>query len=426
MARMKMLSLPGPVALFAALALSASAANWPAWRGPTGDGVCTETGLPLTWSPTENVKWKAPLPERGNSTPILWGDRVFVTQAINKDMKRLLLCFDRTTGRELWRVGTTGEKELTHDTNPYCSASPATDGERIVVSFGSAGVFCYDFAGKELWKRDLGVQRHIWGNASSPVLAGDLCYLNFGPGERTFLIALDKKTGTTVWQHDEPGGASGEVKPADPKKPAWIGAWSDPLVRRVGERGELIMTYPGRVCAFDPASGRELWTCAGLSPLVYASPIFAVGIAVGMSGFGGSALAVRAGGSGEVTATHRLWQHPREKQRIGSGVIGDDHIYILDDPGVAECIELKTGRVVWEQRLKGLGPSGTNWSSLVLAEGRCYGMTQGGDAFVFKASPTFELLATNSLGEMTNSSFAVSDGEIFIRTHKNLWCIATK
>ena len=411
-----------------ALASTALAANWPAWRGPTGDGVCAETGLPLTWSATENVKWKTPLPERGNSSPVVWGERVFVTQAIDKEMKRLLLCLDRATGKELWRAGTTAaEKELTHDTNPPCSASPVTDGERVIVSFGSAGVFCYDFAGKELWKRDLGVQRHIWGNASSPVLAGDLCFLNFGPGERTFLIALDKKTGKTAWQHDEPGGASGEPKPdADPKKPAWIGAWSCPLFRRVGERDELIMPWPGRVCAFDPASGKELWTCAGLTALIYTSPIFSDGIAVSMAGYGGSALAVRAGGSGDVTATHRLWLHPNAKQRIGSGVISDGHIYILDDPGVAECIELKTGRVVWEQRLKGSGPSGTNWSSLVLADGKCLGMTQGGDAFVFKASPTFELLATNSLGEVTNSSFAVSNGEIFIRTHKSLWCIAKK
>jgi outer membrane protein assembly factor BamB len=408
-----------------ALLATASGANWPAWRGPTGDGVCTETDLPVTWSPTENVKWKTALPDRGNSSPIVWNDRVFLTQAIGKEDKRLLLSFDRATGKELWRAGTTySQKELTHEANPYCAASPVTDGERVIVSFASAGVWCFDYAGKELWHRDLGAQRHIWGNGASPVLHNDFCYLNFGPGARTFLIALDKKTGETRWKHDEPGGDSGETAEGSTAKPSWVGSWSDPIVRHVGERDELFMTFPNRVCAFDPATGKELWTCAGLNPLVYTSPLFVNGIVVAMGGFGGMALAVKAGGSGDVTSTHRLWHQPRTKQRIGSGVIHDGHIYILNDPGVAECFELESGKLVWEQRLKGPGPTGQNWSSLVVADGKCYGMNQGGDGFVFRASPQFELLATNSLGEKTNASFALSNGEIFIRTDKGLWCIA--
>jgi outer membrane protein assembly factor BamB len=401
------------------------AENWPAWRGPTGDGVCTEKGVPLTWSPTENVKWKAALPEPGNSSPVVWGARVFVTQPIGD--QRMLLCFDRATGKELWRAGTRYEgKELTHATNPYCSASPVTDGERVIVSFASAGVWCFDVAGRELWHRDLGEQRHIWGYGGSPVLHGDRCFLLFGPGPRTFLIALDKKTGQNLWQHDEPGGHSGESVEKDKTRESWRGSWGDPLIRRVGARDELFLNFPRRACAFDPATGQELWTCAGLNPLAYTSPIFADGISVHMGGFSGSALAVRAGGAGDVTASHRVWHYPKTRQRIGSGVIHDGHIYILNDPGVAECIELATGRVVWDKPLTGPGPSRTNWSSLVVAEGRCYGMNQGGDAFVFRASPRFELLATNSLGEKTNSSFAISDGDLFIRTHKQLWCIGGK
>lgn len=415
--------LHGAAALFA-IASSLLAENWPAWRGPTSDGISSEKHLPVKWSPTENVKWKTPLPERGNSTPVVWGDRVFLTQAIEAEGRRMLLCFDRKTGRELWRVGTTFPPgELTHKTNPQCSASPATDGERVIVSFGSAGLWCYDFAGKEQWHRDLGKQTHIWGNAASPVLHGNLCFLNFGPGPRTFLIALDKKSGKTVWQHDEPGSPSGETSDGASNRSGYIGSWSDPLPRRVGGREELLMTYPNRVCAFDPGSGKELWTSGGINPLVYTSPIFAEGIVVAMGGFNGKAVAVRAGGAGDVTESHRMWHHPRTKQRIGSGAIHEGHIYILDDPGIAECIELKTGKVVWEERLKGPGPSGTNWSSVVIADGNCYAMNQGGDAFVFRASPKFELLATNSLGEHTNSSFAISNGDLFIRTAKHLWCI---
>ena len=338
-----------------------------------------------------------------------------------------LLCLDRSSGKELWRAGTTyTEKELTHETNPHCSGSPVTDGKRIIVSFASAGVYCYDFDGKELWRRDLGPQRHIWGSGTSPVLHQEVCYLNFGPGERTFLIALNAATGEILWQHHEPGGHSGEAGPGTTGKPPWIGSWSDPLLRRVAERDELLMTFPNRACAFDPRTGKELWTCAGLNPLVYTSPLFADGIVVAMGGFNGSALAVKAGGSGDVTATHRLWHHPRTKQRIGSGVIHEGHIYILNDPGVAECFELQTGKRVWEERLKGPGPTGQNWSSIVLAEGRCYAMNQGGDAFVFRASPTFELLATNSLGEKTNASFAVADSELFIRTDQSLWCVSSQ
>src|SRR6266542_3589784 len=161
----------------------AVAENWPAWRGPLGTGVCLEKNLPLHWSTNENVRWRVPLPERGNSTPIVWGQRVFVTQAIEQDGRRTLLCFDRADGKRLWQQGPTyPEKELTHETNPQSSSSPVTDGERVIAWFGSAGLFCYDKSGRELWHRDLGPQRHIWGSGSSPVLHGNLCVLNFGPG----------------------------------------------------------------------------------------------------------------------------------------------------------------------------------------------------------------------------------------------------
>lgn len=401
--------------------LSAFADNWPMWRGANGDGTCSESGLPEKWSQTENVLWKVKLPDRGNSTPVVWGDKLFLTQAVEKEGKRLLLCFDKKTGRQLWDAGTIyKEAELTHGTNPYCSASPATDGERVVVFFASAGVFCYDMNGKELWKRtDLGKQHHIWGNGTSPVIAGDRVFLNFGPGENTVLHAFDKKTGRTLWQHKEPGGASGE---GDKKQ--WLGSWSDPLLRKTGARYELLMTYPGRACAFDPVAGKELWTCDGLTKLVYNSPLYADGMMIAMCGYGGAAMAVKTGGSGDVTEKNRVWHLPRVQQRIGSGVIRDGHHYILTDGGIVECRDIKTGGMIYNERLKGPGPTGQNWSSLVLsADGTCYAANQGGDCFVFKAEPTFKLIATNSLGEKIIGSIAVSDGKLYIRGYQNLWCI---
>lgn len=404
------------------LLVNASAADWPSWRGPTNDGVTEETDLPVTWSVSSpNVKWKVALPDRGNSTPVVWGDKVFVTQAIEQEGRRTVLCFDKKTGKQLWAAGTTyTTAELTHGTNPYCSASPATDGEHVIVSFASAGVFCYDMNGKEIWKRtDLGEPRHIWGNGTSPVIAGDRVFLNFGPGKNTALLCFDKKTGKTLWKHEEPGGDSGE---GESKK--WLGSWSDPLLRKVGDHYELFMTYPGRACAFDPLTGKELWTCDGLTPLVYNSPLYADGIVVAMCGYGGSAMAIKAGGSGNVTNTHRIWLLPRVPQRIGSGVVYQGYHYILTDGGFVECRDLKTGEQVYNERLKGPGPVSQNWSSLVRSGDRLYAVNQGGDAFVFKASPKFELLSTNSLGEKVIGSIAVSDGLLFIRGYKNLWCIS--
>lgn len=401
------------------------AGNWPAWRGPGGQGVSPEKNLPTHWNTTNNVRWRTPLPDRGNSTPIVWGDRTFVTQAIEKERRRMLMCLDRRNGKLLWQSGVTfTDTEPTHETNPDCSASPATDGERVIASFGSAGLYCYNLKGQELWHRDLGKQIHIWGNAASPVIHGDLCLLNFGPGERTFLMAVNKQSGETVWQVNEPGGHSGQNKPGESGN-HWIGSWTTPVPVRVNGREELLMTFPSRVCAFDPATGKELWTCRGLNPLVYTSPLFSDGIVVAMGGFNGSTVAVKPGGRGDVTESHRLWQHPKTKQRIGSGVIHGGYIYILNDPGVAECFELKTGKLVWEERLKGPAAKTSSWSSMVSADGRLYAINQGGDTFVLKASPQFELLSTNPLGETSNSSVAISDGELFIRTYKSLWCIAS-
>jgi outer membrane protein assembly factor BamB len=396
----------------------AYAGNWPAWRGPQHNGVSEETGLPTKWSATENVLWKVPLSGPGNSTPVIWENDVFITQASNGGKRRELICIDKKSGIERWRRAVEDvPEEPTHATNPHCSASPATDGKVVIVTYASAGVYAYDIHGKQLWHTDLGPQKHIWGNGASPVLAGNVVYLNHGPSaDNTQLVAMDLVSGKVLWQHKEP-------KRAAPGNPDFYGSWSDPLLRKVGDRNELLMSWPFRVCSMDPLTGKEFWTCEGLNALVYTSPLFHEGLVIGMGGYGGMALAVRAGGKGDVTESHRLWHNVKNPQRIASGVIHAGHIYIHNDPGLAQCLELKTGRVVWAERLKGQGNSGQNWSSVVLSEGKCYTANQGGDCFIFKASPKFELLATNPLGEKVIASIAVSDGKLFIRGHKHLFCI---
>ena len=408
------------------LAVSVDGADWPCWRGPQGTGVTEETKLPTKWSTTENVKWRVALPEAGNSTPAVYGDRVFVTQAVGE--RRTLMCFARKDGALLWQVGVkTKEKEPTHGTNPYCSASPAADGERVIVSFASDGLYCYDFEGKELWKRDdLGRQIHIWGNGSSPVIHGDLCFLNFGPGETTYLLAVEKKTGKTVWKHDEDTGYGKQQEGGNANSATYIGSWTTPVMMKVEGKGQLLMSWPRRLAAYDPQTGKEIWSSGGLNPLVYTDPVYSGNVVIALGGFNGKAIAVRAGGSGDVSQSHLVWQHAKSPQRIGSGVVHEGHIYIHNDPGMAQCISVESGETIWQERLKGASATGQNWSSVMLAGDNCYTITQGGDCFVFKAKPKFELVSVNALGERSNSSIVPTNGELIIRTHKALWCIAEK
>jgi len=411
---MRFLLLPA----YFSLALPLLAENWPTWRGPRGDGVTNETNLPLTWSATEGVRWKVALPERGNSSPIVWGDRIFLTQ--NAGDRRTIICLDRKDGHTLWQAGPEWkEKDTTHPTNPYCSASPSTDGERVIAWFGSAGLWCWTLDGKEQWHVDLGRQNHIWGYAASPVLQGDLCILNFGPGERSFIVAVDKRTGKEAWRFTPPPPATREGPGA-----ASAGSWNTGIVADIGGRKEYIVSLPGAVFSLDPQTGKELWHCNGLNPLTYADPIIGDGVIGGFGGYNGYSLAVKTGGSGDITATHRLWQEKTNPQRIGTSIAVGKHAWLNSALGIVECIELDTGKSLWKERLGAGGGSGS-WSSYVRSGDRIYAVTQGSDVVIFKASPEkYEQLAVNSMRDgHTNCSLAVSDGQLFLRTDKHLWCI---
>lgn len=397
----------------------AHAANWPSWRGPNGDGTSEETDFPITWSAKEQIRWRIALPEPGNSTPIVWEDYLFLTQPTDQGQQRGLLCLDRRNGEQLWhsRVDAV-ELERSHETNLYCSPSPVTDGERVICWFGSTGLVCFDYAGKVIWQRPLGQIDHVFGHGSSPIIHGDLCILNFGPGKREFAVAVDKRTGEIVWRVEFPKEAGQRPESGNDI----YGTWSTPVV--VNE--QLIFCVRGAIVALDPQDGSEIWRCRGLGPQMKASPVVGSGIVVAFGGKDSSTLAARLGGEGDVTNSHLLWKNDVAKSRLGTGVIEGDYVFVNRSNGIVECMELESGKVMWEKRLRGTSSSGATWSSLFAAGGKVYALNQAGDAFVFRASPTFKLLATNSLNEHTNSTIVGSQGNLFIRTHASLWCIGSE
>jgi outer membrane protein assembly factor BamB len=392
------------------------AANWPSWRGPHGNGISAEKNLPTRWSTNENVRWRVPLPEAGNSTPIVWGDRIFVTQPVAKENRRTLMCFDRKNGKLLWQSGVEVKgEERTHETNPFASGSPVTDGERVIAWFGSGGLACYDFAGKELWRTDLGKHDHIFGYGGSPVLHGDLCFLNFGPGEREFLVAVNRKTGKEVWRHESPTPATNDIH----------GTWSTPLIAEWNGRTELISALRGQLAGHDPKTGKVLWQATNFGIQAKTTPLAGEGVVVISGDLKSAEIAVRLGGSGDVSTSHLLWRKDPPKRRVGTGIIYKGHYFGAQTPGLADCVELKTGKIVWEERLRGSGANNAVWSSPVLSEDKLYIVNQNGDVFVLRAGDKFEVVAMNSLGERSNASVVPSDGELFLRTHQALWCIGS-
>lgn len=414
--RLKILAITVTLSVVASSAL---AENWPAWRGADGTGASREKGLPVKWSGSENIRWKTPLAEPCNSTPIVWDDRVFLTQGLDKGKRRALIALDRRSGKEVWReVVTCDVEETSHPQNPPCSASPITDGKTVYANFASGGVLACTLEGKRLWHRDLGPVLSKWGNGGSPVLFGKLVIVFHGPGTPSILYGLDRETGRTVWTSEE-----------TPINSPVFGSWSTPVVVKSGDRDELVMPLPGDKVGgpgcfkgYDPASGKNLWQIDGLGNEVYAMPILAAGdgqVIVGVSGHNGPTLAIRPGGTGNVTESHLLWRtETKNPQRVGSGVIHEEYLFLADANGVLTCLKAKTGEPVYQERLEG-----HLWGSILLADGKLYVSNLAGDTYVVRAGPKFELLATNSVGEPTYAALTPAHGELFLRTHGHLYCI---
>lgn len=402
-----------------------SSDDWPGWRGPSGDGkITSELKYPTHWSNSEKVLWKVPLAEPGNSSPVVVGERLFLTLASHRGAERSLLCFDTTDGSLLWKkTATTEAGQLTHKTNPYCAASPYCDGKRVYAWFGNAGLHAYDLDGKEIWSTSLGTDfQHQWGpNAASPVMAGTLLIVHAGPGSSVGLFGIDPASGDIRWQNKLAGAESSDLK-------QFKGSWATPLALGSGASLQILLGLPGAIRAFNPVDGKEIWRCQGLSELAYTNVLTGNGRAVYLSGFGGPGLGMRLpepDESGDLTETYRLWLDQKDRgrnpQRIGSGQIVGDYLYLLNEPGIAECIEVETGKTQWKERL-----SGKSWSSVSHINGLLYVNDMKAVTYVVKPDPLrLDLVAENSLdsGQHTNSSPAFAGGRIYFRTDQYLYAV---
>jgi outer membrane protein assembly factor BamB len=399
-------------------------ADWPQFRGPTGQGICDESGLPVRWSSQDNIAWKVKLPGAGASSPVTLGKRVFITcysgygtdakqPGKQEDLRRHLLCLDRAGGTILWSKAFepvlpehryAGEGAY----QGYAASTPITDGERLYVFFGKSGVFCFDLDGKQLWHALVGKGINGWGSGASPMLYKDLLVVNASV-EAGALLALDKASGREVWRAPKVGAA-----------------WGTPaLVTTPAKSQELALSMRGRVAGFDPDTGKELWSAAGHKGYVVPSVVAHDGVVYAVGG-GGTSLAVKSGGRGDVTNTHVLWRTGKGSN-ASSPIYHDGTLYWASESGgVLHFQDAATGKAV-QQRL---GPAvGRIWASPILADGKLYFVSQFKGTYVVTARPKFELLAHNVFDDdsgRSNASLAASGGQLFLRNDQYLYCIGKR
>jgi len=411
--------------LFAVLMLSFSvvnAENWPQWRGPNLNGVSNEKNLPVKWTTEENVVWKVSMPGFSGSTPIVWRDRIFLNLADGDNL--FLWCVDKNKGEVLWKQPL-GAGNVKMRKQNMSSPSPVTDGRTVYVMTGTGILKAFDFAGKELWSRDIqkdyGAFGLNWGYASSPLLFEDSLFVQVLHGMKTddpsYVMRIDKKNGKTLWKVDRATNAIRESPDS----------YTTPALLRYGKTTEIVITGGDCVTGHDPATGKELWRANGLNPennpfyRIVASPIVyneVIYVPTRVKPL----LALRAGGRGDVTSSHLLWSTVNGPD-VPTPVTDGKYFYIVNDRGIVWCLDAKTGAEVYgQQRIK----PGTYSGSPVLADGKIYITNEDGLTTVLAAGPKFEVLAENALNDYTLSSPAISDGRIYIRTSGFLYSIGKK
>ncbi|HKX29967.1 MAG TPA: PQQ-binding-like beta-propeller repeat protein [Blastocatellia bacterium] len=437
------LTLAGLTALAPTTGRASGPSNWSQWRGPEGTGISAETDVPNEWAPDKNIKWKVAIPGRGHSSPIVWGDKVFLTtdlegeivpgakavehkiegqifvhpDSVGANRKHIfkVLCLDRNTGKILWEQvayeGTVFDDR--HRKGSYAAPTPATDGTYVFAWFGGEGegLHCYDFNGKRIWKTPIGKIATVgMGPGTSPVLFGNTVILQCDEdeGKNSFIVALDKRTGKEVWKTSRPIQAS----------------WATPLIVKTATRSELITSGNEWIIAYDPQTGKELWKAQGHGSNAIPTPLAGHGMAYVYAGFPSKKLmAIKLGGSGDISGSERLaWQYAKGLAYVPSSILYGDYVYLMTDRGLLTCLDARTGKVVYEGGR--LPVPATFTGSPVAFDDKLLLTSEDGDTYIIKAGPKHEVLSTNSVGEPVYSSLAISDGMIFIRGEKSLYCIA--
>jgi outer membrane protein assembly factor BamB len=412
-------------------ALPAHAGNWPQWRGPNGDGVSAETGLPLEWAEDKNVLWKCPLPGEGASTPAIWDDAVFVT--CQKDEELLLVKIGKGSGKVEWQraVGTGSVprgapgargRQKFHDLHNLASPSPVTDGKRVVVHFGNGDLAAYDFDGKQLWQRNLqkdhGLYTIWWGHANSPVLykgvvitvcmQDSLRDLDLAPVD-SYIVAYDQETGVQRWKTLRNTGAKAEE----------CDAYTTPVFADVNGQTEVIVMGANQLDGYDPATGKEIWYLPGLSGnRTITGPTVADGLVYATCGMRHDLVAVKLGGSGQLPPAAVAWRTRDSTPDSPCPVVANGLVFIVADNGMGQCFDAKTGSAKWKERLPG-----DHKASPLAAEGRVYFLGRDGHCTVVAAASKFETLAENRLADEFLASPAVSDGKLYLRGRKALYCV---
>ncbi|HEX2444800.1 MAG TPA: PQQ-binding-like beta-propeller repeat protein [Vicinamibacterales bacterium] len=434
------------VPLLVALTATTYADNWPQWRGPAGTGVSTERALPLRWSDTDGIAWKAQLRGTGVSSPIVWNDRVFVTSQLGAAARRegnhptlvqsgsareagerslrpasrsgsgnaltfLIEAFARTDGRSVWafELPAEGTPPAVHEKHNLASASPVTDGERVYAVFGTGQVVAVDMQGKRVWHRNLAAEHGPfeinWGHGSSPIVYGDLVILPCYHEPQSYLLAMDAKTGATRWKIDRGGK---------------VVSYSTPIVIRAGDGDELVLNTSEAIEAYRPATGEALWRVTETSRFAIPMPVHDGGVVYASRGYrSGPYLAVRAGGRGEVAPSHVLWKSPTGAPYLSSLVYADGLLFMAGDVGVVTCIDAKTGERVWQERIDGVFTA-----SPVAGEGRIYLFSEPGETIVMRAARKPEVLARNHIDARLLASPAFSNGWIFFRSDDQIVAVS--
>lgn len=412
------------LAILLVITSNLSAEEWPGWRGPRLDGTSQETEVPVHWSGQENIAWKAYVPGIGHSSPVVWGDKVFLTSCLLKEKHRLLLCYDRKSRSKLWeKLVVTAPLEKKHKLNSFASSTPATDGEFVYVTFLAEPnilVACYDFQGKKIWEKSPGKFISPHGFCSTPVLYKNLLIINCDqdarfakdPKEKSFIVALDKKTGQEVWRIED--------------RPFQIRSYCVPLIVEAGGKMQLVLSGTKCVTSYEPDTGKLIWKIDGPTEQFVASPVYGSGLFFLTAGFPDfHNMAIRPDGTGNITKSHVVWHEDKVAARkasyVPSPIAHGKFFYVVSDLGFVSCFEAKTGK---RQFMEQLGQHHS--ASPVSANGLLYFLDDDGDTYVLKAGPRFELVAKNSLGEECYGSPAISRGQILIRSLNHLYCIGKK